>query len=494
MAHNREQFVMVGYSEDIDRRPLKFVDPIPASRICSACGNIPKLTFMLVCGHTFCEPCYQSCATTSECVCPLDGDVCGRDDVSRKDYPADQLLRRKVHCWNEINGCGVVIPASQVAEHVRNDCQHHVTRCPMCLAVVLSLDMCAHLKSRCAALVVHAAPEAPPRTEGNEQTYFMAFEKKIEQRVHQIDAKLAQLSLKSESLAERLIELCHNDNQLKEALIEQFRLACSEMKSSYSEQRESLMTALVQSLDRLGQTESAVRALVAHEKTIEQRLGALDAKLAQLSLESDSQTKKLAELCHNDNSLKKALTKQFGHDLDRNAAEMKALCTEKSASLMTALTSALTSVPSDRKTHQQVVTGYATLKETALKYGSSAKMSEKVYIRRYLVSWGVYFKKEGDTVNLYLRTQLHQGKEDDFLEWPFTKELKLSIIHPQTRQELVLSERPNASGAGRKYYCRPIGASNVGPYFPGTKVDPSDIESDGYVERDQLLVRLEVGL
>ncbi|KAH9365896.1 hypothetical protein HPB48_015956 [Haemaphysalis longicornis] len=402
-------------------------------------------------------------------------------------------LRNPVHCWNEINGCGVVLPASQVGEHVREDCQYHVTRCPSCSAVVLNLDMCAHLKSRCAALLVQASPEASPRADDNERAHFMALEKKIEQRVHQLDAKLAQLSLKSDSLSDRLSELCQNDNDLKESLIEQFRLACSEIKSFYSDQREPLMTASVQILDCLGKTEAAVRALVAQEKTTEQRLGELDAKLAQLLLESGSQTKKLADLCHNDNSMKDALTKQVAPALDRNAPEIQAIFTEKCESLMTAITSALTSVPSDQKTHQQVVAGYATLKEKAVKNGSSEKMSEKVYLRRYLLSWGIYFEKEGDSVYLYLTAQLHEGKEDDFLEWPFTKELKFSIIHPQTRQERVLCATPVVSEVSRQFYCRPIGASNQSPYFKGNKVDLSDIESDGYVERDQLLVRLEVG-
>lgn len=96
MAHGRQEFALVGYSADLEKRPLKFVDPIPASRICSACGNLPRQTYTLMCGHAFCEPCYESCATTSECVCPLDGDVCDRDDVTRKEYRAEQLLRRKV--------------------------------------------------------------------------------------------------------------------------------------------------------------------------------------------------------------------------------------------------------------------------------------------------------------------------------------------------------------------------------------------------------------
>ncbi|KAH9365891.1 hypothetical protein HPB48_022625 [Haemaphysalis longicornis] len=113
MAHGRQSFALVGYSEELEKRPLKFADPIPSSRICSACGHIPRMTNTLMCGHTLCDWCYESCTTASECVCPLDGDVCDRDDVVRIEYPAEQLLRRKVrrsgrvctNCYGGTHGC-----------------------------------------------------------------------------------------------------------------------------------------------------------------------------------------------------------------------------------------------------------------------------------------------------------------------------------------------------------------------------------------------------
>ncbi|KAH9365887.1 hypothetical protein HPB48_017279 [Haemaphysalis longicornis] len=217
MAHDRQQFALIGYSEYLERRPLKFVEPIPASRICSVCGNVPRVTYILMCGHTFCDPCYASCATSSECACPLDGDVCERDDVTRKEYKAEQLLMRKVHCWNEVNGCPVVLPASQIAEHLRRDCGHHVTRCPKCSAAVLSRDMFAHLKSPCTEHVLHTAPEAPQGSDVSENAQFVAFERKVEQRVDELDAKLVRLSLESVSQSDKLAEVCHNINQLKGA-------------------------------------------------------------------------------------------------------------------------------------------------------------------------------------------------------------------------------------------------------------------------------------
>ncbi|KAH9365888.1 hypothetical protein HPB48_017280 [Haemaphysalis longicornis] len=231
-----------------------------------------------------------------------------------------------------------------------------------------------------------------------------------------------------------------------------------------------------------------MKALVAHEKTLEQLVGDLDAKLAQLSLRSDSQSAKLVELCENINRL----TEQLGPSSDSNAAEIKSLFSEKCESLRTDVTSVFASAPSDPKTLQRVVKGYSSLKEKALKDGFSDIWSDKVYLRRYLISWGIRFLKEGNIVYVALLIRLHEGREDDFLDWPFKKELKLSIIHPETRKERYLVGQPNTATANYKYFCRPIGGSNNGGYFDATKVESSDIERDGYVKGDQLLLRFEV--
>ncbi|XP_077552351.1 uncharacterized protein LOC144166711 [Haemaphysalis longicornis] len=419
MAHGRQEFALVGYSEYLERRPLKFVDPIPSSRICSACGYIPRLAYTLVCGHTFCQPCYECCTTTSECVCPLDGDACDRDNVTGKEYPAEQLLRRKVHCWNEANGCAVILAASQIAEHVRQDCKHHVSRCPACSADVLSRDVCAHLKFGCRTLVLHTAAENPQGTNNHESSHLVALERQVEQRARELDVRLAQLSLESGSHNEKLVEVCHNINYLKEGQAEQF--------------------------------------------------GALAEKFERTSVQAIDR-------------------------LDRNVAEIKALYTEKSEALMTALYSVLTSVPSDPRTHQWVLKGYGALKKKALKEGFSLSMSDRVYLRRYLMSWGIIVRKNGDSVNLQLGIQLHEGREDEFLEWPFTKKLKLSIINPQTREELHRVGTPGSSEYCRDCYCRPIESSNTPIGFPETAIDLGDIESDGYLKGDQLLLRLEVFL
>lgn len=147
---------------------------------------------------------------------------------------------------------------------------------------------------------------------------------------------------------------------------------------------------------------------------------------------------------------------------------------------------------SDPKTHQRVITGYAELKANAIKDGVCVSWSDKVYLRRYLISWGLGFRKEGKIVNAFLHFQLHEGREDDFINWPFTKTLMLSIIHPETRQELHREGQAVLREATRKYLCRPVGGSNEPASFASTRFNSSVLERDGYVKNDQLLLRVEV--
>lgn len=210
-----------------------------------------------------------------------------------------------------------------------------------------------------------------------------------------------------------------------------------------------------------------MKDLAAHVETIEQRVADLDTKLAQLSVKSDALSDKL---------------------LDK-IAEIKALYTEKRESLRT---SALAPVPRDKKTDQGILPGYAALKEKALKDGWSGSMGEKVYLRRYLLSWGIMLLKEGEILYVCLCIQLHEGEEDDFIDWPFTKEFRLSIIHPETRRERLLTGEGSSSEGCKDRFARPIKTSNTPTGFHTSRIESSEIELDGYVKEDQLLLRFEV--
>lgn len=102
------------------------------------------------------------------------------------------------------------------------------------------------------------------------------------------------------------------------------------------------------------------------------------------------------------------MTRHFGPGLGGALAEMKVFYAEKVESLSTALALAVAPVPSDSKTHQRVIIGYTGFKEKALQDGWCNSWSARVYLRRYLMSWGIEFKKEGDNVDILTRICLLQ--------------------------------------------------------------------------------------
>lgn len=147
MSTSSYEYKLLGFSRELDWRPLKFVSPMPPARICSACGLVPDTTGSLPCGHLLCKLCYQGCLVDGVRMCPLDRDVCPEDGVLWRTFPAENLARRQVKCWNEANGCNVTAAASDITRHFQEDCEHHMINCPKCSGTVRPRDLCAHLGS-----------------------------------------------------------------------------------------------------------------------------------------------------------------------------------------------------------------------------------------------------------------------------------------------------------------------------------------------------------
>ncbi|XP_077492389.1 RING finger protein 151-like [Amblyomma americanum] len=164
---------LVGFSPDLDWRPLSFVKPIQTKRVCSACGLVRRRTALLSCAHVLCDSCYEQCHQESSHVCPLDGHEWHKeDDVEWRDLPREQLLRQQVKCWNAKNGCGTVVAASLLSEHFQQECRHHSARCPKCSASVLCSDVCAHLRLDCATPSTPLAPESGHQLNNTEDAAF----------------------------------------------------------------------------------------------------------------------------------------------------------------------------------------------------------------------------------------------------------------------------------------------------------------------------------
>ncbi|XP_072141002.1 uncharacterized protein [Dermacentor andersoni] len=95
MAPLNQRYTLVGFSDELDWRPMDFVEPIPAYRICKACGLVPRVTASLPCLHVLCKKCYDRCRHDDGRCCPLDGERVREDDVEWREFPVDNLLKRK---------------------------------------------------------------------------------------------------------------------------------------------------------------------------------------------------------------------------------------------------------------------------------------------------------------------------------------------------------------------------------------------------------------
>ncbi|KAH6924016.1 hypothetical protein HPB50_010433 [Hyalomma asiaticum] len=125
LEHGQQRYTVVGFSNELDWRELNFAEPIPSHRICQACGMITRMTAFLPCLHVFCKKCYEQCRHDDAYGCPLDCEKFCEGDVQWLEFPVQNLLSRKVKCWNGDRGCDKILVASELNRHFCLDCDHH---------------------------------------------------------------------------------------------------------------------------------------------------------------------------------------------------------------------------------------------------------------------------------------------------------------------------------------------------------------------------------
>ncbi|XP_077492151.1 uncharacterized protein LOC144103260 [Amblyomma americanum] len=167
MATEGRLYTVVGFTPELDWRPLHFVGPLPRVRACSACSLVRPKT---------------------------------------------------VVCWNEKIGCSAVMAASDMFKHFQRDCGHHSAHCPKCAASVLCRDMCAHLRSNCADTTAPLASGSGGHVLHRDESPALTHNRGLEEQAGEIKALLEQLVTASSEQGDRLSEISHGQNWLTETL------------------------------------------------------------------------------------------------------------------------------------------------------------------------------------------------------------------------------------------------------------------------------------
>ncbi|KAK8760951.1 hypothetical protein V5799_027781 [Amblyomma americanum] len=129
-----------------------------------------------------------------------------------------------------------------------------------------------------------------------------------------------------------------------------------------------------------------------------------------------------------------------------------------------------------------------SLREEALRKGFTVYQGDKIYLLGYYLSPGVYLQKQSETVTLHARIRLNMGDMDDVVHWPFTKTVKLRVLHPTRWAEREINETLSGRVSGSE---RPDESSTAAIYTTSS-LNLDDLINDGYVERDELRVEFEL--
>lgn len=78
-----------------------------------------------------------------------------------------------------------------------------------------------------------------------------------------------------------------------------------------------------------------------------------------------------------------------------------------------------------------------------------------------------------------------KGEVDEYLQWPFNRKMRLSVVHPHTGKERTVEGSPDCR---RPLYSRPTTPCNRA-FFLCSWLELNDLERDGYVKSDEVGLR-----
>ncbi|KAK8780005.1 hypothetical protein V5799_018653 [Amblyomma americanum] len=109
-----------GFDDFPERQRVVFVEPLPVTRVCGACGVLPSRSVLLPCGHVLCQVCKDQTSRDGG-KCALDGMEFAEDDILPVNFKQSYLEQHRVFCVAGGEQC--------TFDGRRCDLKDHLTEC-----------------------------------------------------------------------------------------------------------------------------------------------------------------------------------------------------------------------------------------------------------------------------------------------------------------------------------------------------------------------------
>ncbi|XP_037581952.1 uncharacterized protein LOC119465226 isoform X2 [Dermacentor silvarum] len=408
--------------------------------------------------------------------------------------------------------------ASKLYEHFVQECDYHTTSCPKCLAVIPCNNVCAHLRSDCSDHTVSRVSGASQASSSDPEAILRALNSSLDVRVGEMKDRLDEVLSESSAQSDRLNELSHCMNTIKEALLQPSASGTCTVQSGVLETAAGVasITAVKQMLMAQG---SRLNELSGSISSLGDTLSRAVEDTKRTSLEKLEQNKNNLCMFQADFNEHIAESAETLGEISQRLREFKEILLVKDVKHATNLTTSETCATSDgsvtaprereEQTEQQtplqqreltrgssntergifILKGLKAIKECVNFDGFYDYNGERMYLSGYHILGGVKLVKGDESVTVHLRLKLLKGVNDDSLEWPFYREFKLSALHPLSNQErscVYLAFRSIT------HFGKPGPVGNKALFFLERSLSLDDLEREGYVANDKLRLALEL--
>ncbi|KAL1485783.1 hypothetical protein MTO96_031751 [Rhipicephalus appendiculatus] len=130
------------------------------------------------------------------------------------------------------------------------------------------------------------------------------------------------------------------------------------------------------------------------------------------------------------------------------------------------------------------------LTATANTLGWATFFGDPIYLCGYCISPGVYLKKNDGCLSVHALMQLNKGVIDEFLQWPFNHEVKVTFVDSYKGRDREFSKSLGGK-PDREYCARPTESSNLSTFFH-EGCDIEDLKRGGFMTGDEFSMRLDL--